>query len=51
MGACCELFEKDEEDNESRLKSIEGKVVAKFHTLYDPEFTYYLNFFDQHAYL
>jgi hypothetical protein len=53
MGACCDIFEKPHEieTNESRLKLLETKVNARTRTPNDHHFTYYLHYFDQHAYL
>jgi hypothetical protein len=53
MGACCESFFLKEEihTNESRLKLLENKVNASYHTENDACFTYYLHVFEQHIYL
>ena len=36
MGACCELFNKNNADiNDSRMKLLETKVEAKYHGPFD----------------
>jgi hypothetical protein len=53
MGACCDNFLQKEEihTNESRLRLLEHKVTPLYSTINDPQFTYFLAIFQQHAYL